>query len=174
MLALRLPRELVALVQDYLDVKDLNSWRATSRQAFWDVETLVRKQVFCLEQSSCVSILQEPTGFFLGSAWFQFVTKVYKCVKCRRYEWLRPCGHGDLDVDCTEAEEEGLCQECFIDSCVLNKCNYCSVYSSVTSQCYHCHSNICGDCDELVNFCSSCNELFCDECRLDNYCMVCL
>lgn len=167
--------DIIGLIGEYLDIESLGNWRATHKQAFYEVEMLVRKKVFLLEQTSCQQFIQEPTGFLLGSAWFQFRVNVYKCKQCHRYESCTPCQHSIMQVECTEAEELGLCTDCFIDNTDVICCFYCHIYTSNTNsaRCYNCHSHVCLDCDDLIAPCFGCDEVFCDQCRLGNYCLNC-
>jgi hypothetical protein len=160
------PDEISMLIKGFLDIASLKGWRATTRQAFYDVEHIVRQKAFLVEQHSCVTFLQEPTGLFLGSAWFQFIINTYKCSACRRYEYVSSCNHGITGLDCREVEKAKLCTDCFIHSYVYS-------LNTKNVQCFNCKSHVCFGFNEVARACLCCNELFCDECGLENNCMYC-
>ena len=170
------PKSVVMVIEEYLDLTSLRAWRATNQQAFKDVEGRVRRLVYQMEQGRCIHFLQEPVGQLLGSAWFQFMTNVYQCKQCFQYDSSCVSSCNRLPYSTAEAEEEQLCGGCFMSSDLVEKCSKCGLLEHLQyqSQCYNCKRFWCEDCsDDYVDMCFDCTELFCDECRLDDLCLNC-
>ena len=102
----RAPPDIVTTIESFLDVKSLAAWRLVNKHAFIDVEAKVRKLAYTLEKKQLLggSFIQEPTGLWLGSAWFQFMVNVFSCKQCYKYQ---------LRNKVAEAEQEHLCLDCF-------------------------------------------------------------
>lgn len=175
----KLPEYLVNEIQQYLDFSTLSTWRLVNKRAFLDVEAHVRKLVFDLENRRFLglSIIQEPTGLWLGSAWFQFQSNIYTCKNCDGYQpfgtkfqqWVALYDH-------EQAEMEQLCGSCFVQSANVKMCLECHVYNEVfvNNTCERCHGFWCDECSEdVINMCFECTGLFCDTCRLIDTCLNC-
>lgn len=138
-----LPNDVVGNICTFLDFKALTTWRLVSKQAFLDVESHVRKLVLHLEtkQFLYAPLLQEPTGLWLGSAWFQFKTNMYACKQCHGFQPITPYfEHLTSNYDHIQAEEEQICGSCFIKGGNIKMCVACSVYQGAyeSSTCMQC------------------------------------
>jgi hypothetical protein len=168
-----LPSEISGLVDSYLDLRSLANWRGVNSQAHKDVEAKVRKIAFDMEDNYGGNFLQEPAGPLLGSSWFQFMTNVYMCESCGKYESPARAPQ-QLNYDVEEAEELQLCGTCFLSLNDVSSCEKCQVYTSNGTACHHCDNFFCEECQEdIIDMCVECSELYCDECRLDTNCVNC-
>lgn len=163
------PADIVHTIESFLDVRSLASWRLVNKRSFLDVEAKVRKLVFDIEKKQLLggSFLQEPTGLWLGSAWFQFMINVFSCKQCHKYQ---------LSNQFVQAEQDRLCSDCFNQMLQLVPCDNCGVFHK-ESTCFRCHECLfvsCDDCsDNIMDMCLECTELFCHSCCLDDCCLHC-
>lgn len=173
----QLPEYVVGEIQSYLHFNTLGKWRLVNKQAFLDVEEHVRKLAFDLESKGFLSacILQEPTGLWLGSAWFQFQSSTYRCRQCDGYQPFST-KFPYLNYDYQEAEMETLCGPCFLQNADVKQCSACHIHQVMwaNNKCEQCHQFWCDDCSEdVIEMCFQCTDLFCHSCRLDTTCMNC-
>lgn len=180
-----IPECLVIVIESYLNINSLVSWRAVNKQAYKDVEDKVMRRVIEMEelrgvqflQMRGVRFIQEPVGPFLGSAWFQFVSNVYNCENCGEADTPIPTSYQErlqLNYDPEEAEQAQLCGSCFVKLIEVQACCKCRRFTNNGCSCHNCESFCCDDCQEdYIEMCWGCTELFCDECRLDTHCLNC-
>jgi hypothetical protein len=149
-LVLCMPDDLVAQVASYLSFKDWGFWRQTHRRAFTDVETLIRKEAFIMEQRYHVTVIQEPCSLKNKSAWYQFMCNVYQCKMCWQYDSAVSRNYTSLDYVVQHAQEEQLCGWCYLDTFHLTKCVVCRFLCPTLQgvTCHYCHSFYCADCNK--------------------------
>lgn len=175
----KLPEHVVAEVQSYLSFNALGAWRLVCKQAFLDVEAHVRKLVLDMENRRFfgVNIVQEPTGPWLGSAWFQFQSNIYTCKNCDGYQpFATKFPQLVTMYDYKQAELDQLCGTCFMQCVNVKPCSLCHVYEEMfaNNTCERCHGFWCEDCSEdVIDMCSECTGLFCDTCLLLDTCIDC-
>jgi len=155
-------------IEAYLDLSALRNWRATNKLAFQETEEKVKK---LFQSVDCLNFVHEPTGPFLGSAWFQFMTQVYQCENCGQYESSDVVAHYDK----TEAEEAKLCGGCFVDLVDVSVCESCNINTRGNNGCYctECDEFFCNSCTEFVSSCRICGDIFCVSCMLLERCLNC-
>lgn len=181
--------DVIYMIDSYLDLKSLRSWRVVNQQALQDVESRITSVL----QGSLI-VLQSP-NLWHGSLWFQFMVNVYTCTHCNSYQQSNShqqsnsfkhstCEESNslatilplIGDDTIQAEAEGLCLNCYNQRLVFVACGNCNVNITQSSgiTCHECYLFLCENCaDYIMEMCVDCLDIFCHSCRLGEYCFYC-
>jgi hypothetical protein len=146
----RVPEVLLENISSYLTPKDWMGWRATSKQAFHDVEKWTQK-----EWTKHSGLLKVPEH----SWYLNFLTQTYECIEC--------CKH---DTGAPDPEAVQLCRYCFIYAAEGATCERCQLpyFTNNGEMCTECSLFYCEDCidegDHFLDPCQNCDHVFCLDC----------
>ena len=151
----RVPDALFGTISAFLTMKDWMGWRATSKQAFGDVETLAQQE--WVKHSNLTKIAER-------SWYLNFMTQTYECIEC--------CRH---DTGSQEAKAVQLCRYCFVQAVEASLCGTCQLpfFSNNGEMCIECDLFYCEDCiddgNHFLDPCRTCTSVFCLDCLREHH-----
>ena len=162
-----LPGVLVELIESFVGLRCLGGWRAVSHQAYNDVEA--KAKTVLLQLHFVRPLLEDLRNLNTSAYWFQVMKCTYNCKVCKEHTFYTQAQ--------VVAQVNKMCNVCFNELQERLVCDVCFMHPGylIYNTCLNCYMVACDECcDETLNMCLGCTELFCQSCITDDYCNFCV